>query len=176
MTNIKYTILSIFIFIQLISSGQNNCDLSVDSVEMISKQQLNNLTTNLEAQHFETYKNKKLIPAGIKHQLICLTEDSFSIANPNESYRCCCASPKELPARKLLFFAKSKNYFLICYLTGGIGVSTTIQIFKQENEKFVDAWNGYVFNRFQSPSEVISYMKLVKKPEDDGWMHVVLMF
>ncbi len=171
MKNIKYLILLIALVTNSKSFGQNGCNFHTDSFDLLTNKDFNALIANLETQNFQTSKDKKQISSVIKNQLICLTEDSFSLANPGEAYRCCCTSSKELPRRKLLLFLKNKDFFLIAYLTGGMGVSTTVEIFKLQNESFVDSWLGTSFNDFKSHSEIIKYMKSLKDPIDMGWLH-----
>lgn len=171
MKNFKYLILIIALAANFKSFGQNTCNFRTDSFDIITKKDFHDLITNLESQKFQTSKDKKEIPAVIKNQLICLTKDSFSIANPDEAYRCCCMSPRELPARKLLLFLKNKDFFVIAYLTGGMGVSTTVDFFKLQNEIFVDSWTGKSFNDFKSQAEIIKFMKSLDDPIDMQWLH-----
>jgi hypothetical protein len=53
--------------------------------------------------------------------------------------------------------------FLITYLTGGIGVSTKILMFKLQDGKVIDLWTGYSFSKFKSKDEVVKYIKENRK-------------
>jgi hypothetical protein len=175
MINIKNIIVLLSLFIQYSALGQNTCGISIDTPTILSNKDLSSLINDLQIGGFRTCKDKSQIPNVIRTQLNCLTKDTFRIANPNESYRCCCTSPQELPGRKLLFFSMSKDFFLITYLTGGMGVSTTILIFKLQNDKIIDLWRGVGFAEFKSKDEVVKFMKEPRNL-DLEWIHGIMMF
>lgn len=163
MTKTNYFILYFFLILSYNSFGQNICGITVDTTKIFLDENLNSFLSDLQSESFQTYTDKKQIPLLIRQQLNCLTNDKFSIANPAEEYQCCCTSSQELPRRKLLFFSKSKNIFLITYLTGGVGVSTTILMFKLQGDKIIDLWTGYGFSEFKSKDEVIKHIKKKRK-------------
>ncbi|WP_046367575.1 hypothetical protein [Flavihumibacter petaseus] len=165
MKKIKCLALSLFLAFSYSSFGQNSCGIAVDTNRIFLDKGLDGFLSILQSQAFETFKDKQQIPPFIRQQLNCLTNDKFSIANYNEDYRCCCTSSQELPRRKLLFFLASKDIFLIAYLTGGAGVSTTILMFRLQNEKVIDLWTGYGFQKFKSKDDVIKHIKLKRKTQ-----------
>jgi len=165
MTKTNYFILFLFLTLSNNLFGQNNCGISVDTTKIFLDTNLDGFLSDLQSQTFQTFTDKKQIPQSIRQQLNCLTRDKFSIANPNEEYRCCCTSSQKLPRRKLLFFSQSKDIFLITYLTGGVGVSTTILLLKLQGDKIIDIWTGYGFPEFKSKDEVIKHIKQKRKSE-----------
>ncbi|UEG50350.1 hypothetical protein LK994_02530 [Ferruginibacter lapsinanis] len=165
MTKTNYFIFFLFLVLPYSSFGQNDCGITVDTTKIFLDENLDSFLSDLQLQTFQTFTNKKQIPQAIKQQLDCLTKDSFSIANPNEEYRCCCTSSKKLPRRKLLFFSQSKDIFLITYLTGGLGESTTILLLKLQGDKIIDIWTGYGFPEFKSKNEVIKHIEKKRKSE-----------
>ncbi|MDB5276127.1 MAG: hypothetical protein JWR61_1082 [Ferruginibacter sp.] len=165
MTKINYFILLLFLTLSYNSFGQNNCGVTVDTIKILLDENLDTFLSDLQSESFQSYTDKKKLPAFIKQQLDCLTKDKFSLANPNEDYRCCCTSSGKLPSRKLLFFSTSKDIFLITYLTGGIGISTSILMFKFQGDRIIDLWTGYGFPEFKSKDDVIKHIKLKRKKE-----------
>lgn len=165
MTKTNYFILFLFLTLSNSLFGQNDCGITIDTTKIFLDKNLDSFLSGLQSQAFQTFTDKKQIPQSIRQQLNCLTKDNFSIANPNEEYRCCCTSPQELSRRKLLFFSQSKDIFLITYLTGGDGVSTTILLLKLQGNKIIDIWTGYGFSEFKSKEEVIKHIKQKRKSE-----------
>lgn len=145
------------------SFAQNNCGITVDTMKIYLDENLDDFISDLQTQKFKTSKDKNQIPGSIRQYLNCLTSDNFSIANPNEEYRCCCESSQKLPKRKLLFFSGSKGTFLITYLTGGVGVSTKIVMLKLQDDKVIDLWTGYSFTEFKSKDQVVKYIKAKRR-------------
>ena len=143
--------------------GQNSCGIQIDTVKILLDENLDSFVTSLKSEHFQTFNDKKNIPAIIKEQLDCLTKDQFSLANPKEDYRCCCTSSQKLPRRQLLFFSLSKKTLLMTYLTGGIGVSTTILLARLQDNKIIDIWTGYGFPEFKSKEEVVRHINKKRK-------------
>jgi hypothetical protein len=165
MTKHRYFIIFLFLIPFNNLFGQNNCGITVDTVGIFYDTNLDSFLSDLQTANFQTFTDKNKIPGFIKQQLNCLTKDKFSLANPNEEYRCCCTSSGKLPGRKLLFFSTSKDIFLITYLTGGIGVSTSILMLKLKDDKIIDLWTGYSFVNFKSKEEVIKDIQLRRKNE-----------
>jgi len=163
MIRLKIIITLALLTISNFSFGQNNCGITVDTFKIFLDENLDSFVTALKSEHFQTFRDKKNIPATIKEQLDCLTDDKFSLANPKENYICCCTSSRKLPRRRLLFFSLSNNTFLMTYLTGGVGVSTTILLAKIQNDKISDIWTGYGFPEFKSKEEVIKYINSKRK-------------
>ena len=154
---------TIIVFLILLAAtnytfGQNPCGIQIDTVKILLDENLDSFLTSLKSERFQTFNDKKNIPAIIKEQLDCLTKDQFSLANPKEEYRCCCTSSQKLPKRQLLFFSLSANTLLMTYLTGGDGVSTTILLARLQDEKIIDIWTGYGFPKFRSKRKVIKYI------------------
>jgi len=163
MPAIKYIIILIFLTVCNYSFSQDNCGIRVDTMKIYLDENLDSFISGLQTQKFKTSRDKSQIPGALRKYLNCLTSDSFSIANPNEDYRCCCTSSEKLPARKLLFFSESKGMFLITYLTGGVGVSTKILMLKLKDDKVIDLWTGYSFLEFKSKDQVVKYIKEKRK-------------
>lgn len=169
MIGIRYITFLLFLSFSNYSFAQNTCGITVDTMKIYLDENLDSFVSDLQTQKFKTSKEKSQIPGSIRHYLNCLTSDSFSIANPNEEYRCCCTSSQKLPKRKLLFFSESKGMFLVTYLTGGMGVSTKILMFKLQDDKVIDLWTGYSFLEFKSKDQVVKYIK--KKRKDKFGLH-----
>ena len=165
MNSAKYFIFFIFLALTNNLLGQNNCGIPIDTVKIYLDENLDSFLSDFQTGNFKTSTDKNEIPKFIKQQLDCLSMDEFSIANPNEDYRCCCTSSQKLPIRKLLFFSVSKDVFLITYLTGGVGESTTILMFKLKSDKIIDLWAGYGFSKFKSKDEVIRYISKKRKTQ-----------
>ena len=147
------------------SFGQNHCGIKVDTANILMDKNLDSFLFRLQTGSFQTFTDKQKIPEAIRYQLNCLTNDTFSLANPDEEYSCCCTSSPTLSRRKLEFFATSYDMFLITYQTGGIGVSTTILMFKLQGDKIIDLWTGYGFPEFKSKDEVIKHIKQKRTKE-----------
>ena len=165
MTKTTYFIAFIILNLTVNSFGQNTCSIIVDTNKIFLDENLDMFISKLNTESFQTFKDKKQLPQFLKQQLDCLTKDSFSIANPNEEYRCCCTSSRRLPKRKLLFFSTSKDILLMTYLTGGIGESTTILMLKFKDEKIIDIWTGYGFPEFKTRQEVLKHINSKRKKE-----------
>ena len=163
MIGIRYFTILLFLMLSSYSFAQNNCGITVDTMRIYLDENLDDLLSDLQTQKFKSSKDKNQIPGPIKKYLNCLTNDSFSIANPKEEYRCCCESSQQLPKRKLLFFSESKGMFLITYLTGGIGASTKILMLKLQGDKVIDLWTGYSLSEFKSKDQVVKYIKEKRK-------------
>lgn len=163
MVAVKYFIITLFLTLSNYSFAQNNCGITVDTMKIYLDENLDGFISDLQTQKFKTSREKSQIPNTVKQYLSCLTQDSFSLANPNEEYRCCCGSSQKLPKRKLLFFSESKGMILITYLTGGIGVSTKILMLKLQDDKVIDLWTGYSFSEFKSKDQVVKYIKEKRK-------------
>lgn len=167
MIGIRYITFLLFLSLSNYSFAQNTCGIAVDTMKIYLDENLDGFLSDLQMQKFKTSKDKSQIPGSIKQYLNCLTSDSFSIANPNEEYRCCCTSSQKLPGRKLLFFSASKEVFLITYLTGGVGVSTKILMLKLQDDKVIDLWTGYSFLEFKTKDQVVKYIKKKRKDKFD---------
>ena len=134
------------IFVVLFSSqvftllGQNNCIFKIDTLNIQTNQNLDNFLYKLRFDPFEYSTKKNNMPLFIKEALNCLTNDTFSLANPNEDFRCCCTSSQSLPKRQLIFSAKSKNVFALVYLTGGILEQTHILLINYFDNVISDMW------------------------------------
>ena len=144
-------------------TAQHNCAINVDTNSILADKNLDAFIIMLDKPGFVTFTDNNRLPQFIKQQLYCLTTDSFSIADRDEAYKCCCTSAKDLPKRQLLFFSINSNHLLITYLTGGIGVSTTILMLKFDKEKILDIWAGKAFPKFASKKEVIEHIKALRK-------------
>ena len=163
MTRLKVIITITLFIITNFTFGQNNCGITIDTTKIFLDENLDSFIIALKSEHFQTFNDKRNIPASIKEQLDCLTDDKFSLANPKEEYMCCCTSSRKSPRRQLLFFSLSNNTLLMTYLTGGVGVSTTILLAKIQNNKIIDIWTGYGFPEFKSKEQVIKYINSKRK-------------
>ena len=99
MTKRRYFIILIFLIVTNNLFGQNSCGIKVDTAKILHDGNLDNFLSDLLTENFQTFTDKNKIPGFIKQQLNCLTKDKFSLANPNEKYRCCCTSSGKLPGR-----------------------------------------------------------------------------
>jgi len=149
--------------IQLHSYGQKQCGCTVDTARILSDRNLGVFLAGLQSEQFRTSKDKKDIPAAVIRQLRCLTYDSFSLANPNEDYRCCCTSSRKLPVRRLIYFSKSKNFFIIAYSMGGIGTWTNLLMLRLEDDRIVDLWAGLGSSKMFSNEDVVEHIRSKSK-------------
>ena len=156
----KYSLL-LLPFLLLLSSfavAQKSCRLSVDTTRILLNQGLDDFISKIETAEFKSYSDYCLIPELIRGPLDCLT-NNFSIAKPNEEFRCCCTSSRLLPKRKLVYLGLSKNIFMMTYLTGGFAVSTHILLIKYDNERILDMWTGMGENDLTSKEAVLTFVK-----------------
>jgi|SRR5579859_3070104 len=138
--------------------GQKNCNCVVDTERILLNVDLDHFLSSLKNEAFTGSVQKNKIPKFIIDQLDCLTQ-GFSLANPNQDYQCCCTSPHNLPKRKLLYLAKSKNIFVMTYLTGGIGVETHLLLIEYSGEKIERLWSGFIDLDLKSPDKIASYIR-----------------
>lgn len=158
----RYLLLHITFFVlacTIDTYGQQSNVVSIDTLGITNDRSLDQFLTDLQTQSFQAYYDQKQIPKAVRRQLNFLTSDSFSIANPGQSYRCCCTSPETLPKRQLLFFSQNKDILLMTYLTGGVGVSTTILLLRLQGDRIVDLWTGQALPVLQSRGDVIKYLR-----------------
>ncbi|MDO6432812.1 hypothetical protein Q4E93_19550 [Flavitalea sp. BT771] len=158
--------------LQLHAFGQKNCDCRIDSSRVLSDKNLDVFLAGLNLEPFQTFKDKKEIPAAIMQQLRCLSYDSFSLGNPGEDYRCCCTSSWKLPSRQLIFLSKSEHYFVMAYKMGGIATWVNVLMLKLENDRIVDLWSGLGNYELKSAGDVYELYRLYKKRKK-GELHAV---
>lgn len=103
---------------------------------------------------------KKYIPETFFSYLSCEIEEEFTIADSSEEWRCCCMSPRELPATKLVFISISQDLVLLEYLSGGIGVFSHLIAFILKDNNIVEIWKGYGDNNLRSGKDVALYSKI----------------
>jgi len=156
--SIKYCVLLFLLIAHIHSFGQKKCNCKVDTARILLDRNLDSFIGGLKSEQFQISKSKKDIPAAIMRQLICLSHDGFTLANPNEDYQSGCIISKKLPARQLIAFARSENFFFIDYLRGGWGVYTTLLILKLKNGRIVDLWVGYGPPDMKSKEDAIQYI------------------
>ncbi len=139
-------------------AGQKHCSCMVDTNRILLNSDLDEFLSGLKHGTFITYSQKKDIPKFIMDQLDCLT-GSFSLANPGQEYRCCCTSSTKLPKRKLLYFAVSRDMFVMTYLTGGIGVESHLLLIKFSGQKIEKLWTGLGDGNLKSPGGIFTFIK-----------------
>ncbi|MDI9366613.1 MAG: hypothetical protein QM541_16775 [Flavobacterium sp.] len=162
------------LFLPFFSFGQNNCSFKIDTTKILTKENLRKFATKLKNDTFQSFTDINEIPTFIKKQLNCLT-NGFSIANPNEDYRCCCTSPRHLPNRKLIFVGKSKNVLAMTYLTGGFGVSTHLLLIQFENNKIIDLWTGYCPSYLTNLAEILNHIEERNKKKSDFDSNIIVI-
>ena len=138
--------------------GQKHCNYMVDTNRILSNSDLDEFLSGLKHGTFITFSQKKNIPKFIMDQLDCLT-GSFSLANPDQEYQCCCTSSTKLPKRKLIYVAVSNDMFVMTYLTGGIGVETHLLLIKFSGQKIEKLWTGFGDDNSKSPGEIFTFIK-----------------
>ncbi|MGG9963448.1 hypothetical protein [Ferruginibacter sp. SUN106] len=150
-------ILPFLLVIPFAVSGQKGYTYLIDTSKILSNENLDPFIQKLSTDSFTNFTDKKAIPKFIKKQLDAIAHD-FSIANPNENYRCCCMSSQKLPARKLQFLSVSNNVLAMTYLTGGWGVSSHLLLIRFEQNKIVDLWTGYYSNEVNGVADIVKYL------------------
>ncbi len=154
-----------FLSITLHASAQVEKAFVIDSSAVWTNQNLDNFIYMLKSEDFEVSYDKNKIPRNIKRSLTYLTNDSFSIANPDENYRCCCSSSSSLPKRQLQFLGVSSNLVALTYLTGGVGVSTHILLIWFDNLEVKDIWAGITLKDIKSKNKLIKFLQEQKQLE-----------
>lgn len=130
----------------------------IDTVNLYLDTHLDAFLSDIGQGHFIHKDDKNAIPSFIKSQLELLG-DGFSIANPNEKYRCCCTSSPKLAVRKLLFLSMNKRILVMTYLSGGLGEYTHILFIRFRDKQIVDLWNGKSFLHLASMNSILSYVR-----------------
>jgi hypothetical protein len=153
-----YRILVCLLIAHIHLFGQKDCGYRIDTARILKDRNLDSLLVGLRMEDFQIFNNKKKIPAAIMQQLVCLSRDGFTLANPNEDYQSGCIISKKLPARQLIAFGRSENFFIIDYLRGGGGTYTTLIILKLKDERIIDLWMGYGPPRLASKEDAIRYI------------------
>jgi hypothetical protein len=160
--NLQKLFTILFLTNTLFLSAQKKCDYTLNKEDIIQNKNLDKFIFKLEKERFIVLNDKKKIPVFIERQLDCMTND-FSIANPTEKYQSNCVAKSSLPKRKLLFLSKSKNTFVMTYLTSGFAVSTQILLIEFDNEKILDLWSGTCLKKLKSNVEIIKYIQESRK-------------
>lgn len=138
--------------------GQVPVRFKFDTARVYLNENLDDFLSEIEKSHLSDYNDKNAIPVSLKEQLELITH-GFSMANPNEEYRCCCTSAQSLPYRKLLFLSLNKDLLIMTYLTGGIGVSTHILFVRFRDNNIQDIWNAQSFEELKSKRNIIKFIK-----------------
>lgn len=154
----KYFILCGFLLYIITGYCQERPVFKLDTVNLYLDRHLDAFLSDIRQGHFVRSDDKNAIPAFILSQLKLLG-DGFSIANPNEEYRCCCMSPRNLPARKLLFLSMNKRILVMTYLNGGVVEYTNILFIRCRGEQIVDLWNCHSFLHLSSMKSILSYVR-----------------
>ena len=138
--------------------GQRNQRHAVTAIKIPRNK--NDILTILKNENFHTYNCKEDIPPFIMQYLKLLSNDGFSIADPDEEYNCCCTTSPSLPARGLVFFAKSKDHFVIHYNKGaGIVNFDILLLLSIKNEQVTGIWQGSAGFGVTSVDDVIRYVE-----------------
>lgn len=152
--------------------AQNKCGFSLDTTA--KSEHLNTFLHKLDTIKFENYLEKKYIPETVFNYLSCEIEEKFTIADSSEEWRCCCTSPRDLPATRLVFISISRDLVLLEYLTGGIGVFTHLIAFILKDNYIVEIWKGYGDNSLRSGKDVAAYSTINHDenvgPEWERWI------
>ncbi|MBN8672975.1 MAG: hypothetical protein J0L56_02510 [Chitinophagales bacterium] len=159
--SMRFIGLWIFLF-PLIINGQKQYEFTIDSSRILDNKNLDDFSRSLKTGNFYVYKTKDSIPAFIMTQLGKLA-NGFSIANPNESYQCCCSSTDSLPQRQLSFLAKSNDVLVLTYKTGGVGVSLHLLMIRFDKSGIVDLWSGYCWNDVKSIKDIVYFIEESKR-------------
>ncbi len=154
----------VLVFVTIFSVvGQKNCNCVVDTNRILLNLDLDYFLSGLKSDIHST-PQKDSIPKFIMDQLDCLTH-GFSLANSNQDYQCCCTSSRDLPKRKLLYLAESKDMFVMTYLTGGIGVETHLLLIKFSAGRIEKLWTGFGDHNLRSPKMIASFIKKYRYKE-----------
>ena len=144
--------------------GQKKCAFQIDTLKILTNQNLSELLAEFSKDSFRVTNNKSDIPQFIKSQLNCLA-NGFSIANPNQPYQATDVISQRLPKRQLVFLAQSHKMIVITYLLGGWGVSRHLVFIKFEGKKITDLWTGRCLNGMDSKEGIINYLKSTKSED-----------
>jgi hypothetical protein len=168
---IKFVIYFLFA-LPILTFGQRKSVYKIDTANILANRSLNSFAENLKKNSFSTFNDKNAIPPSIKRQLRQIAK-GFSIANPGRPWQCCCTSPRRLPARQLIFLAKSQNILAISYLTGGRSVSNHLLLLRFDNGKITDLWTGYCEGNVHTVSDIIAYVE-ESKNKNQGFNTIIL--
>ena len=145
--------------------GQKHCECIVDTTRILLNTDLNYFIFGLQNETFRALSKKEDIPKFVLDQLDCLTR-GFSLANPDQNFRCCCTSSQKLPKRKLLYLAESRDMLVMTYLTGGIAVQTHLLMIKFTQQRINKLWAGFGDENLRSPKEIANY---IEKNRNKNW-------
>ena len=133
--------------------------IKIDTNIILTNQNLEPLVDELDNSNLTTRDSFEYIPRFIKYFLDRITSDSFSVANPGQSFQSTDIIMEKLQRRQLIYFGLGNNIAAMTYYTGGIGVSVHILILKFKGTKMVNFWSGNVLQDLKSKDEIIKYLK-----------------
>lgn len=151
-------VLIFLFFVTIRGHGQEHCNCVVDTNRILLNTDLDYFLFKLKSETFTAFKQTEYVPKFVMDQLDCVAH-GFSLANPNQDYRCCCTSPKKLPKRKLLYLARSSDILVMTYLTGGIAVETHLLMIEFSGGKIEKLWTGFGAGNLKSPQGIASFIK-----------------
>lgn len=157
-------LLTTFLLTTVTVLSQRKCSFQIDTIKILTNQNLNNLLAELESDSFKITNNKKEIPKFIKKQLDCYV-NGFRIANPGQPYNSTCVIERNLPMRQLRFLAKSDDLLVMQYNIGGFVLSSHLLLVKHREGKIIDLWKGNCFQEIKTIREAIGYLELNRNKE-----------
>lgn len=141
------------------SISMNGSKYQIDTAMILANENLQPLINDLDKANLTTHRNTEEIPDFIKNFLDSITGKHFSISNPGEKWQATDAVLETLPDRQLVYLGLADDLALLCYKSGGIGVSEHLLILKFENQKISDLWCGNVLVDLNNEKEVLDYIK-----------------
>ena len=158
----------VLLFLSLTSNAQNldNCGLAIDEPAILADKNLDEFILRLKTDSFAVHTDKQEIPRRIIRQLTCLIDSNRPfIANPDERYQQYDVIVKKLPARQLIYLAKSKNILVLTYKTGGRASGRRILLIKFNKKGIVDLWTGRGEGSLDSNAEIIESIQRLRHQE-----------
>ena len=173
----KYSIVVLILLASLnIANAQTDCPFEVDAKTVLSNKNLRELLEILKTDSFVIRTDKKQIPEIVYKQIKCIMpkedENEFRLANPKEHARIGCvqSAGDKAPTRQLLFYAESKRMSVLTYISGTIGISTTVILIRYDyksiltdadNRKIIDFWSGTIFDKPTNPKGIVENIEML---------------
>lgn len=156
------------LFLFTTSNAQNldNCGLAIDEQAILADKNLDDFIQKLKTDSFTVHTDKQEIPKRIIRQLSCLMSSARPfMANPNEKYQQYDVIVKNLPARQLIYLAKSQDILAMSYKSGGRASGRHILLIKFNKGGIVDLWTGFGEGPLSSNAEIIESIQQLRGKE-----------
>ncbi|NCD71623.1 hypothetical protein [Mucilaginibacter agri] len=142
----------------------SNGEMSVNLETIAANKNLGALKDNLVQTKLIPFYKANQIPDFIKSFIEQLSGSKFTIANSGEDWQCCDAVIDEsLPERLLIYGGKSDKYYLLTYLTGGVGEVTHILIIKYNQKLITNFYTCTTPKKLDNKNSILEYLTTIEK-------------